>query len=237
MIDGNNLLAALRDADRLLLEPHLVEISLPGGTVLCEAGEEVQFCWLPRHNAVASFVVTVDSGHAVEMAIVGREGALGGIVSHGLIPAYARATVMHGGSFYRLSAADLERAKQASPSIRFLFCRYADCLLAQVFQSVACNASHTIVQRAAKWLCAAVDRTGGSEIAITQDQFASLLGVGRSYASRVVQVLKREGMVSTRRGGLMVRDRDALVRAACGCNDHVREHFATVLSGVYPQTA
>ncbi|MDE2405934.1 MAG: Crp/Fnr family transcriptional regulator [Sphingomonadales bacterium] len=232
---GNNLLSVLRDEDIALIDPWLSEWTLPRGHVLCEAGDPVRFCYLPRHAAVAAFVIPTESGSAVESAIVGREGALGGIVSHGRIPAFARATVLQGGSFYRIAATDLEKAKQASPTIHGLFVRYADCLLAQVFQSVACNASHTIVQRAARWLEAAIERSGGDEVMLTQEQFAGLLGVGRSYASRVLQQLKAEGIVAIRRGTLRVADRDALAARACGCNQAVRDHFDEVLRGVYPQ--
>lgn len=231
---GNNLLSILRDEDLALIEPWLQAITLQRGHVLCDAGETVRFCYLPRHTALAAFVIPADSGHFVESAIVGREGALGGIVSEGRIPAFARAVVLQSGSFYRISAGELEKAKQASPTIRHLFARYADCMLAQVFQSVACNACHTIVQRAARWLEAALERGGGDEVRLTQEQFAGLLGVGRSYASRVLQQLKAEGIVAIRRGTLRAIDRDALSARACDCNAAIRAHFDTVLAGVYP---
>ncbi|MEZ5736931.1 MAG: Crp/Fnr family transcriptional regulator [Novosphingobium sp.] len=176
----------------------------------------------------------LESGVSVETVMVGREGALGGIVSQGNMPAYARSCVMHEGEFYRISATNLEKAKSHSINIRHLFARYADCLMAQVFQSVACNAIHTIEQRAAKWLCAAVERTGDSEIAMTQEQLASMMGIGRSYASRVIQRFKADGLVKTRRGGLDVLDHDRLLLHACSCNEMVAEHFNTVLHGVYP---
>jgi CRP-like cAMP-binding protein len=231
---GSNLLAALREADRELLAPAMVEQVLPRGHVLCDAGDPVRFCFLPRFEATAAFVVLMETGFAVETAVVGREGALGGIVSQGHVPAFARATVLVPGSFYRIAAADLEAAKEASPSIRALFARYADCLVAQVFQAVACNASHTILQRAARWLVAAVERSASPEVQLTQEQFAGLLGVGRSYASRVIQQLKAENLVMTRRGALRIRDYEALKARACACNEAVREHFDHVLDGVYP---
>jgi CRP-like cAMP-binding protein len=233
-LSGNNLLAALRDADRELLAARMVEQTLPRGHVLCDAGDAVRHCYLPRFEAAGAFVVLMETGFAVETAVVGREGALGGIVSRGYVPAFARATVLVPGSFYRIAAADLDAAKDASPSIGALFARYADCLVAQVFQAVACNASHTILQRAARWLVAAVERGGTPEILLTQEQFAGLLGVGRSYASRVIQQLKGEGLVATRRGALRISDYDALKTRACDCNNAVRDHFDAVLEGVYP---
>jgi CRP-like cAMP-binding protein len=234
MLEGSNLLGALRAKDRALLEAHITECRFAAGETICEPGEVVRFAYFPRHAALAVFLVQMENGEVVETTMVGKEGALGGIVSQGRIPAYARSCVMHDGSFYRIASDELERAKEQSPSIRHLFARYADCMMAQVFQSVACNASHTIEQRAAKWHCAALDRTGESEIAMTQEQLASMMGIGRSYASRVVQRFKADRLVQTRRGGLKVLDQPGLRSRACSCNELVKHHFDTVLKGVYP---
>jgi CRP-like cAMP-binding protein len=235
MIEGSNLLAALRARDQALIEPYLTECSFPSGYTLYEPGELVRHAFFPRFSSMAVFLVSLENGEVVETTMVGREGAMGGIVSQGSIPAYARSCVMHEGSFYRIASSDLERAKDQSAQIRHLFARYADCVMAQIFQSVACNASHTIQQRAAKWLCAAMDRTGVSDISMTQEQLASMMGIGRSYASRVVQRFKADRLVRTRRGGLNVLDRQGLLDRACSCNELVRRHFESVLEGVYPE--
>jgi CRP-like cAMP-binding protein len=235
MFDRSDLLAALRPADRDILFPRLSEVQLATGTILYDPGESVDYCYFPCGGAIASFFVLLENGIIVETLMVGREGALGGIVSNGASPAYARSSVMHGGQFYRISAADLDRVKEASPAIRLLFAHYADCLMAQVFQSIACNATHTIEQRAAKWLIAATERIGRSDIAMTQEQLASMMGIGRSYASRVVQRFKGDGLVRTRRGGIEVVDPEGLGQRACMCNESVKRHFDTVLSGVYPR--
>ena len=164
----------------------------------------------------------------------GREGAVGGIVSKGRLPAFARAEVQFPGPFLRMAIADLEEAKQQSPTLGNLFARYADCLAAQVFQGVACNAAHSIEQRTARWLVSAIERTGGPDIPLTQDQLAVMLAVGRSYISRVLRTFKQRGILEVRRGSLNIRDFDALRATACECNESVRAHFDEVLSGVYP---
>lgn len=234
MLEESNLLAALRQKDRAQLKPLMTECHLAAGETIYEPGQIVRHAYFPRGSALAVFLVPMENGEVVETTMVGREGALGGIVSQGSVPSYARSCVMQEGDFYRISSADLEEAKESSPQIRDLFARYADCMMAQVFQSVACNASHTIEQRAAKWLCAALDRTGKNEISMTQEQLASMMGIGRSYASRVVQRFKADGLVQTRRGGLKVLDPEGLRGRACGCNELVKRHFETVLKGVYP---
>ena len=91
---------------------------------------------------------------------MGQEGAVAGIVNQGRLPAYSRIIVQRGGKFVTLEATKLEAAKQRSVAMRGLFARYADGLIAQLLQSIACNAAHSIEQRTARWIAAAIDRTG-----------------------------------------------------------------------------
>jgi CRP-like cAMP-binding protein len=94
----------------------------------------------------------------------------------------------------------LTAAKTSSASLRNIFARYADCMLAQIFQSTACNAIHSIEQRTAKWIISAMERNEGSDaVPLTHEQLATLLGVGRSHTSRVIQTFKAEAIVETRR--------------------------------------
>ncbi len=110
-------------------------------------------------------------------------------------------------------------------------------MIAQLLQCVACNAAHSAEQRAAKWLLAALNRTGADDVPMTQVQLASMIGVGRSYLSRLLQKLKAEGVIKTRRGGVRVLDAGRLRKLSCDCNDAVRFHFDTVLAGIYPATS
>ncbi|AXB77404.1 Crp/Fnr family transcriptional regulator [Novosphingobium sp. P6W] len=234
-IAGSDLLSALRQDDLALLEPRLVECRLKSGEIIYNPGDNVEYCYFPTEGAMSSYFVEMEDGMAVETILIGREGALGGIVSAGSLPAYARANVLHEGVFLRVSVHDLDDAKDRSAAVAHLFSRYADCVMAQVFQSIACNAVHTIEQRAAKWLTAAVDRIGRNDVTMTQEQLASMMGIGRSYASRVLQRFKRDGVVRTRRGGIEVLDRPGLKERACSCNDQVESHFRRVLGDVYPR--
>ena len=79
------------------------------------------------------------------------------------LPAYTRICVKFGGPFARIHVAKLDAAKMRSASLRNIFARYADCMLAQMFQSTACNAIHSIEQRTAKWIIAAMERTARRE--------------------------------------------------------------------------
>jgi CRP-like cAMP-binding protein len=230
----NNLLHTLRDRDYALISPHLEEEEASADDLLYSPGDNVDIVHFPCGPSLVSFLVSNEDGRDVETILVGREGAVGGIVSFGNLPAYCRIVVKFGGLFVRLPISHLEAAKSKSPTLYHLFGRYADCLLTQVFQSTACNAIHSIEQRTAKWIISAMDRTGTDVVPLTHEQLASMMGVGRSYTSRVIQAFKSEGILETRRGSVVVRNYKALNARSCLCNDSVKAHFETVLQGVYP---
>jgi hypothetical protein len=93
----NALLAKLMDEDRQRLMPHMMRTDLPAQAVLQRAGEEVVHTWFPCGSATAAFRVWIDETNpAVEVALVGSEGAVGGIVSNGNVPAFATCHVQAG---------------------------------------------------------------------------------------------------------------------------------------------
>jgi hypothetical protein len=49
-----------------------------------------------------------------------------------------------------------------------------------------------------------------------------------------MQRFKAEGVLETRRGSIVIRNREALRIRACLCNESVKNHFEEVLRGVYP---
>src|SRR5271156_4707769 len=231
----NNLLRRLNAADYELIAPHLVLVDGTPNDLLYNPGDDVQTVHFPCGPSLATFMVPNEDGRDVETILVGREGAVGGIVSEGYLPAYTRIIVKFGGPFVRLSVGKLDAAKARSATLRNVFARYADCMLAQMFQSTACNAIHSIEQRTAKWIISAMERTDGSNIVpLTHEQLSTLLGVGRSYTSRVIQNFKAEGVLDTRRGAIVIRNPDKLRQRSCLCNEAVKDHFENVLRGVYP---
>jgi Crp-like helix-turn-helix domain len=230
----NNLLRRLNASDFALIAPHLVPEDGKANDLIYNAGDDVQVVHFPCGPSLASFLVANEDGRDVETILVGREGAVGGIVSEGSLPAYTRIMVKFGGPFVCLAVGKLNAAKGKSATLNNVFARYADCMLAQMFQSTACNAIHSIEQRTAKWIISAMERADGDNVVpLTHEQLATLLGVGRSYASRVIQTFKAEGILQTRRGSIVVSDPETLRARACLCNESVKNHFEEVLRGVY----
>jgi len=225
---GNRLLSTFSREARALLEPFGEMIELDSGDVVLTSGEQVNSSLFPVGPTMISLTVELGGGRSAEVASVGREGAVGGIVSCGHAPAYSRAQVLVPGPGFRISMNALEDAKKRSPFIGNLFCRFSDYLLAEVMQSVVCNAFHSIPERAARWLLHAQDRAG-DRIELTQESFAGLLGVQRTTVNAVIQQLSSEGLISTGRGRIFVTDRAGLKRRACECYERLERHFAEVI--------
>lgn len=232
---GNRLLASLKPAERAILEPSMSSVVLNRGDVLFEPGEDVTQTYFPGPGVVVSLVVTMADGRAVESATIGREGAVGGIVSAGDKPAFSRAAVQIGGMALRMETAALESAKERSGVIRDLFNRYADTLIAQTLQSVACNALHSLEARLCRWLLTTHDRVDSDEIALTQEYLAEMLGVQRTTVSGVARVLQERGLISYSRGRMVILDRAGLERSACECYGSVQDHFRAILPDTRPQ--
>jgi CRP-like cAMP-binding protein len=226
---GNRLLAALSERDFAVLAPHLDYVSLARGRVLFEPGDEVEVTYFPCLRTMASLLVVTRDGHEVEAATVGREGAIGGIVSEGHKPAFGRAVVQVAGDALAIPTAHLELAKTGSSRFGDLFSRYADALLAQMMQSVACNALHKVEARCCRWLLAAHDRAGDQIIHLTQESLAEMLGVQRTTVSTVTAELAARGLIRTRRGRVEIVDRKGLERASCECYRAVEDHFSRLL--------
>jgi CRP-like cAMP-binding protein len=236
-MQANRLLAALRQDDLALIAPHLTQVALGRETVLFEAGDDVTACHFPCGQTMISLIVALPDGTLAEAATVGREGAIGGIVSLGHKPAFTRGVVQIGGTSFRIDSERLEELKGQSVTLRDVFARYADCMIAQVLQSVACNVLHSLEPRFCRWLLTVQDRVGADEVPLTQEFLAEMLGVQRTTVTAVATSLQGRGLIAYSRGRITVRDRTALEAAACTCHAAVVQHFDRVLPGVYPMFA
>ncbi|HEY2873690.1 MAG TPA: Crp/Fnr family transcriptional regulator [Reyranella sp.] len=228
------MLAVLIEEDHERLRPQMMALDMEAGAILHRVGDDVVDTWFPLAAAAAAFCVEDIDGESMDVAQIGREGAIGGIVSNGHLPAYSTAVVRFPGRFIRIKTSALEQAKLHSIALRHWFSRYSDCLMAQVFQTAVCNGKHTIRQRTAKLLLAALERTGEPELPVTQEQFADMMGVGRSFVSRVLGEMRRNGVIESRRKLLLIKDEQKLRGLSCGCTMLIENHFDAVLHGIYP---
>jgi CRP-like cAMP-binding protein len=203
--------------------------------MLFQPGDRVTHALFPT-GAVVSLLVATSDGRTAEAATIGREGALGVVGADADRPAFTRGLVQVGGPALRIEVDRLEALKRASSRLRDLLNRYADALLAQLFQSVACNALHSLEGRCARWLLTTLDRQADADgqppaVRLTQDQLAMMLGAHRVSVTEVLSVFEADGVVRRARGRILVTDRGGLTRRSCECYTVLRAHYDAMLAG------
>jgi Mn-dependent DtxR family transcriptional regulator len=82
----------------------------------------------------------------------------------------------------------------------------------------------------------------GTELPLTQEFMAQMMGVRRTSVSGVAIQLQREGLIAYRRGLVQIVDIGLVQKRSCECAETVREQYvelfgghALAQSGVRPQ--
>lgn len=226
---SNRLLKSMAESLRATVRERAEVVHLGTDDALFDAGQAVSHAIFPAEGAMVSLLVDSEDGRYIEVATVGHEGVIGGVVSCGRAVAFGRARVQMAGPGLRIANSELDALKQGSAELRNLLCRYSDFLLAQVMQLVACNAFHSIEERSARWLLQAQDRADSDRLVLTQEGLAGMLGVQRTTVNAVARELQGKGLIEYRRGDVRIIDRAALRRRTCECYGALRDHYDRVM--------
>jgi CRP-like cAMP-binding protein len=219
---SNKLLAALPRNDFELLAPHLTTLQLAQGTVLYEAGSEVDEVYFPLSGMV-SLVVVMRDGKAIETATVGREGVVGAISGLGLHISLVRAIAQLPMFVSRISSTQLRKAVASSKSVSDLCIQFNEVLLGQARITAACNALHQIEARFCRSLLQTRDRAESDTIKLTQELLSEMLGVRRTSVTEVASKIQADGAISYSRGMIKIQDLEALKGMSCECYETLRE--------------
>ena len=87
---------------RQSLRDQIEIVHLEAGDTVLRRGSDVESSIFPFGSTMISMIVDLGEGRSVEVASIGREGAVGGIVSCGHAPAFARAEAIVGGPAARV---------------------------------------------------------------------------------------------------------------------------------------
>jgi CRP-like cAMP-binding protein len=133
-----------------------------------------------------------------------------------------------------MSRAAFTRAMKSMPAFRNLMYAYVHAFLEQVLVSVACNGSHSLRERLARWLLMMRDRSDDDTLRITQNLLAEMLGVQRPTITNAVRELESADLIASARRQITILDRPGLMRASCECYQLVRTRTAFHLPKTYP---
>ncbi len=124
---------------------------------------------------------------------------------------------------------DFREAITLESRFRELLNLYVQSLFNQIAQAGACNRTHTIVERAARWILMTHDRVGADEFSLRPEFLGQMLGVPPPAMNVAVDQLQHAGYLRYRESVLTILDRARLEQASCECYEIIRRELDRLL--------
>jgi CRP-like cAMP-binding protein len=231
VLTGNRLLSMVPGRERQQLAPEFELVSLEIRQTIYREDEPIESVYFPL-DGVLSLVSQLQDGRAIEVATIGNEGMAG-------LPVFLQATLTSAhmafsqipGQALRMPAARFSDflASSRNAGLRVALNRYTQALMSMIARAVACNAVHSVQQRACRWLLTTHDRVGADEFVLTQEFLSQMLGVTRASVNEVARELQGAGAIDYTRGRVTILDRGQLESRSCECYEVVRREFDRLL--------
>ena len=225
---NNFLLAALPDPEWEQWRPLLERVEMPLGQVLYESGATLTHVYFPT-TAIVSLLYVMENGSSAEIAVVGNEGLVGISLFMGGESTPSRAVVQSAGQGLRLQAQLMKDEFNRAGPVLHLMLRFTQALITQMSQTAVCNRHHSLDQQLCRWLLLSLDRLPTSELVMTQELIANMLGVRREGVTEAALKLQGAGLISYSRGHIMVLDRPGLEKRTCECYAVVKREYERLL--------
>jgi CRP-like cAMP-binding protein len=210
------------------IEPQLSIIDLPREQVLAETHQQIETVYFP-HSGIISCVVELKGGGAIETGMIGRDGTFGASQALDDKVSLNHVVIQLAGTASLMASNHLRQQTAAHEEFRAVLIKYDQFFLAQVQQHVACNAVHNIQARTCKWLLR-MHELAGSDLLLTQEFLAQMMGVTRTSVTTVAGELQKAGMITYSRGRLHIVDIAQIQKWACECDDDIRSHYRRIFS-------
>jgi CRP-like cAMP-binding protein len=227
----NRLLAALPADVWERWQGQLEPVALPLGMVLYESGRTLANVYFPT-DSIVSLLFVLENGASAEIAVVGCEGVVGISLFMGGESTPSRAVVQSAGWGFRLSSRVMKEEFARSGPVMHLMLRYTQALITQMAQTAVCNRHHTLDQQLCRWLLLSLDRLTGSELVMTQELIANMLGVRREGVTEAALKLQAAGLIRYARGHITVINRPGLEKRTCECYGVVKLEYDRLLPAV-----
>ncbi|MFN2500800.1 MAG: Crp/Fnr family transcriptional regulator [Pyrinomonadaceae bacterium] len=214
---GNLILEALPGDLSRVLGPSLKQVVLTKEQFVYQEGDRLDFVYFPISAVVSEFKILED-GRMVEIAVIGKEGAIGlSSVFSGSHAAPNCTQVSQAGTAIRIDAVAFEKLLTTNEALRTALSRSVDVYIRQISQKAICNMYHSVKERLCTWLLMVQDRCGRSTLNLTHEQIARTLGVYRPSITCIAQELRKSKLITYSRGGISICNRERIEETACSC--------------------
>ncbi|MBD3885687.1 Crp/Fnr family transcriptional regulator [Phormidium tenue FACHB-886] len=229
MIVGNQILSALSAQAFDLLAPHLNQVSLERGDIIRRPGDPISHLYFPI-DCLFSVTVTMEDGAVAEVGMVGPWDVLGlGAFLGSREAAQTDYAVQIAGSAMKIDAQVVRQEFERNSELRDVLLRYTQAFLAQVSQTAACNALHSLEQRLPRWLLEAQWQLNTNELPLTQEFLATMLGVRRAGVTQTALKLQERKLIQYRRGNVQILNQTGLEATGCECFKTIKAQYERLL--------
>jgi CRP-like cAMP-binding protein len=225
----NQLLARLGTESLAQFSSDLKVVALGQGELIADTHGNVRKVYFP-HTGIISCIVEMKGGHTIETGMIGNDGAFGAAQALDDKVSLNKVTMQVPGSASAMDADRLREAAERSKAFRTLLIEYELFMTAQVQQTAACNAVHSVQTRMCRWLLR-MHELIGEYMPLTQEFLSQMIGVQRTSVTGVARDMQKAGMISYRRGRLHILDIELVRMNACECHDDVRSHYNRIMGG------
>ena len=214
---SNSILNALPPDMSRILAPSLKPVILRKEQFIYQEDDRLDFIYFPTTAVVSEFKMLED-GRMVEIAVTGKEGAIGLSSMFTASRTAPNCTqVSQPGAAQKMDALTFEKLLQSNERMRTGLNKFINLYIKQISQKAICNMYHSVRERLCTWLLMVQDRSGRSTLNLTHEQIARTLGVYRPSITCIAQELRAMKLIDYSRGGISICSRERIKKSACTC--------------------
>lgn len=211
----NGILARLSRGDFALLESQLEAVKLPLRKQLESQNKRIDYAYFIEAG-FASVVADGSGGLRIEVGLIGREGVTGLAIIMGTDRSPNETFMQAAGKGQRISASNLRKAMEQSPTLHRSLLHYGHAFLVQTAHTAMANGRSKMEARLARWLLMAHDRLDGDELPLTHEFLAIMLGVRRPGVTVALKTLESQHLIQAHRGLISIINRKGLEQRSNG---------------------
>ena len=220
----NRILATVPATVYQRLLPHLKLVTLPLDQALFPRRGELRYVYFPTTSIVTS-AYAIETGVSAQAWLVGNEGVVGISSFLGRSIRSNQAEVQIAGHAFQLAAHALKSEFGRGGAFQKILLRYVMALITQASQLGVCSHHHVLDERLCQFLLFGFDRMGTTELTLTQQRIARILGVRREGVTDAAGRLRAARVIHYNRGHVTLLNRQKLKARACACYMVIKNEF------------
>ena len=210
-------LGKLDAALRRRLEPLLEPVSLRTDQVLITPDQPIEHVTFLRSGLAT--ISCLGAGRQTSVALVGPDSFAGQCLMLARERSIRQTQMQISGTGYRMRAAHLKLMADEEPAFKVALLHCVDDLMQQFAEAAFANAQLTVEARLARLLLMVADRLDSSDLRLTHDRIALMLGCRRAGVTMSLHLLEGEHAIRATRAHIRLLDR-ARLRDLAGASYH-----------------